>query len=483
MTVVQSVCAERLWPRPGSSMVVRDVQIDIDGDRIADIKDVSRSSNGLLVMPALTNAHDHGYGLRPMAFGCTDDALEPWIAGLRSRPRVDPYLEAAVAFARMARTGIGTTVHCHNSHNANMLIEEAADVCRAAEDVGIRVAFSCPIIDRNPWVYGGIDAIRARYSASEWNLVKEWQPRYATADEQLARVDAVAAAHQSDRFNVQYGPVGPQWCQDETLARIADASARTGRRVHMHLLETKRQRTWTDKIYSRGIVQFLDEVGFLSPRLTVAHGVWLTPDECALLAERGVTVAVNTTSNLRLRSGLAPVRTFYEHGTQFAIGLDGTALDDDQDALRDLRLTRLLHGGTDLASDIPTAAFLTAGFETGARAFDGNAAGAPLRVGGRADLLCLDYDAMSRDIIADSADETEVFVTRASARYVQNVVVGGRTIVEDGRLVSVDISELESELQKQADRHAATLLSDRDKINMHREHIRAFYGDQNPLDR
>ena len=53
------------------------------------------------------------------------------------------------------------------------------------------------------------------------------------------------------------------------------------------------------------------------------------------MAERGVTISVNTSANLRLRSGIAPVPAFLKHGTRFALGLDGTALDDDQDALRD----------------------------------------------------------------------------------------------------------------------------------------------------
>ncbi len=480
MSNPSSVLAGRFWPQPGGGPVQRDVEIRLGGGHIAAVTASTQTehSRGLLAMPAIVNAHDHGYGLRPMAFGCADDALEPWIAGLRARPRVDPYLEAAVAFGRMASAGIGATVHCHNSHNADALVEEAAEVARAAGDVGLRVAFSCPITDRNPWVYGGIDAIRPQYSEAEWKVVAHWQPIYAPAAEQLARVEAVAAAHHSDMFNVQYGPIGPQWCRDETLAMIADASAQTGRRVHMHLLETKRQRAWTDRTYPEGIVRHLDSIGFLSPRLTVAHGVWLTPDECALLAERGVTVSINTTSNLRLRSGLAPVKTFFAQGTRFALGLDGMAMDDDQDALRDLRLARLLHGGTGLTPDVPAEAFLTAAFANGGAALNGDPDARALREGARADLICLDYAAMSRDIIADSADETEVFMTRAGARYLRTLIVAGRVLVTDGRLVSVDLPDLENELRAQAERSAGALLAARDDVAMHREHIRTFYKTQ-----
>ena len=478
------VLAGRLWAEPGRGPVTRDAALHIaDGciERVASAAQTA-ASRRLLALPAVVNAHDHGYGLRPMAFGAADDALEVWIAGLRARPRIDPYLEAAVAFARMARAGIGTTVHCHNSHNADLLVEEAADVARAAKDVGLRVAFSCPIVDRNPWVYGGIEAIRSRYSASEWAAVSGWRPAYAPAAEQLARVEAVASAHHSDMFNVQYGPIGPQWCEDATLAGIAEASERTGRRVHMHLLESPRQREWTDRVYPDGIVRHLDSIGFLTPRLTVAHGVWLKEDECALLAERGVMVVVNTSSNLRLRSGLAPVPVFHREGLRFALGLDGMAFDEDQDALRDLRLAYRMHAGTALEPCVPARAFLEAAFRHGAAAFDGDVSRG-LVPGGRADFICLDYTAMSHDVLAESADELTVFMNRVHAGYLKTLCVAGRTIVEDGRLLSVDLAALEREMMEQASRGEAVLRRDRDATHMHREKVREFYRDEGCLDR
>lgn len=478
------VLAGRLWAEPGRGPVTRDAALHIADGSIERVESAAQTaaSSRLLALPAIVNAHDHGYGLRPMAFGAADDALEVWIAGLRARPRIDPYLEAAVAFARMAQAGIGTTVHCHNSHNADLLVDEAADVARAAKDVGLRVAFSCPIVDRNPWVYGGIEAIRSRYSASEWAAVSGWRPTYAPAAEQLARVEAVASAHHSDTFNVQYGPIGPQWCEDATLAGIAEASERTGRRVHMHLLESPRQREWTDRVYPEGIVRHLDSLGFLSPRLTVAHGVWLKEDECALLAERGVMVVVNTSSNLRLRSGLAPVPVFHREGVRFALGLDGMAFDEDQDALRDLRLAYHLHAGTGLEPRVPAQAFLQAAFRHGAVAFDGDETQGRLAPGSRGDFICLDYAAMSHDVLAESADELTVFMNRVHAGYLKTLCVAGRTIVEDGDLLSVDLAALEREMMEQANQGETTLRRDQPTIHMHREKVREFYRDVGKAD-
>ena len=145
---------ERLLTAPGRLPAARSVRLTFSDGRIAGIEETGRPCrDGRIALPAMVNAHDHGYGVRPPALGGADDALECWIASF-SRATIEPRLEAAVAFGRMALAGIGATVHCHNSLVADCLESEAAEVARAAADVGIRVAFSCPVRDRNPWVYG-----------------------------------------------------------------------------------------------------------------------------------------------------------------------------------------------------------------------------------------------------------------------------------------------------------------------------------------
>ena len=120
--------------------------------------------------------------------------------------------------------------------------------------------------------------------------------------------------------------------------RIAQASADTGRQVHMHLLETRYQREWADHAFPQGIVAYLRDIGLLGPRLTLAHCTWARPEELALIAESGACIAVNTGSNLGIRSGIAPLAQMLAAGCRVAMGLDGLALDEDDDALRELRL-------------------------------------------------------------------------------------------------------------------------------------------------
>jgi cytosine/adenosine deaminase-related metal-dependent hydrolase len=205
----------------------------------------------------------------------------------------------------------------------------------------------------------------------------------------LAMVERIATL-EHDLFHVQYGPIGAQWISDEALTALAQASAETGRRMHMHLLETQRQREWADGAYPGGLINFLDEIGFLSPRLTVAHGVWLTPRECELLAKRGVTLAVNLSSNLRLRSGLPPVQTFRNAGLCFGIGLDASSFDDDEDMLREIRLVWRNYRGFGDTDILDRRDVFDAALMHGRRTVVGHDGGGGLAVGAPADIMVLD---------------------------------------------------------------------------------------------
>ena len=486
---------DRLLAAPGRGPAERNVNLEIAGGRIAGISrsDRGRGSGGRLALPAMVNAHDHGYGLRPLALGGVDDALECWIVSL-IRPTAEPRLEAAVAFGRMALAGVGATVHCHNSLVADRLEAEADGVARAAADVGIRVAFSCPVRDRSPWVYGDQRALLPYLAAADRAAMEAaildgaaipdgaTIPGGIPATRQVEQVEAIAAAHESELFQVQYGPIGPQWCQDATLERIAAASAENDRRVHMHLLESSRQRQWLDATYRQGIVRFLDDVGLLSPRLTVAHGVHLTEEECALLAERGVTVAVNTSSNLRMRSGFAPLDRYMRHGLRFGFGLDGAAHDDDQDCFRDLRLAWRLHNGAGLDQALPPARLFEAAHAHGFRSIDGSDDYGAVVPGARADLVVLDYAAMCEDFLVADLDETDVLLTRATSRHVRELLVAGRKVVSDGALAGLDLPAAEGELMDRARRVAAITpgqLAGRQRL---REAVRACYADGRHLE-
>ena len=439
--------AGRVLSHPGRKSALAASSVSIEDGRISAVAPAASADDGLLMLPALVDAHDHGRGLRTLATGAVDQPLELWLPLLGQEPRVDPYLRAAVAFARNARSGIAAINHCHNPQRVSEIVEEAEAVARAARDVGIRVAFAVPLRDRNYIAYGSPAAIAAALGTEDFKALSDLMVRIPLVD-QLAWVDAIAA-FEHPLFHVQYGPVGPQWCSDPLLARIAEASARTGRRVHMHLFETLRQREWADAHYPGGLIRHLDAIGLLSERLTVAHGVWLRAEECELLAARDVTVSVNTSSNLRLGSGIAPVALFKSKGLAWAMGLDGMTFDDDEDGLRELRLLWYSQQGTGLSSPISRAELCDAVFATGRRTITPVTGGA-IEAGMAADLMLLDYRRMSVDVLDGAASELDVILTRGRKDYLRSLTVAGRTIVENGVVRSVDLSALESELMKQA---------------------------------
>jgi cytosine/adenosine deaminase-related metal-dependent hydrolase len=231
------------------------------------------------------------------------------------------------------------------------------------------------------------------------------------------------------------------------MAAIARDSAETGRHVHIHLLETRRQRDWADAAYPGGLLVFLDSIGLLGPRLTIAHAVWLRADERALLAARGVTVSVNASSNLRLRSGHAPMAAMRAAGLGCGIGMDGMSLDDDEDMLRELRLCWHMNAADDgPAPGLGAVDILDAGLRAGRLGITGEDGGGRLAIGAPADMMTLDFGEIARDCVHRDPDPVPLLVGRATRRHVRQVVVDGRTIVADGRCTGIDLAALEEGL-------------------------------------
>jgi len=461
------VVAERYCFLPGRDAVQRNVRLETGGGSVRPANGSDQGCDAGLVVASPVNAHDHGYGIRTLGFGCGDDALESWIANLRLRPRTDPYLEALVAFARLAKTGVGLTMHCHNSLNADQLVEEAGAVVRAAGDVGIRLALSCPLLDHDPWVYGGPDQLRDTVTADEWTLLQPLIPQYGSIGAQLQAIDEIATRHHGGLVDVQYGPIGPQWCSNALLEAIAQASESSGRRVHMHLLESPRQRRWLDERFPQGVVAYLDGIGFLSPRLAIAHGVQLRGDEIELLSERGVQLVSNPSANLRLRSGIAPLGEAAGHGLEVALGLDGTGFDDDQDLWREMRLMRMLHGGRRMQPDYEAAAVFRSSIETGRKVtgfVDSK------------DISLIDYDRLCDDFLFDDVELTEVLLTRMCARYASGLIVDGHWVLRDGQLVTVDFDAARQELLEQARADGPRLQNERKLAGLLHSAIHRHYA-------
>ncbi|RZM02022.1 MAG: hydrolase [Variovorax sp.] len=442
---------------PGAEPARADVRIRIAPDgRIATLDALGHAATGrrLLALPALANAHDHARTFRSATLGAFGQPLEGWLPFLGVVPGMDPYLCAATSFARSARHGVThLMVHYTRVQGGMPYVDEARAVARAAGDVGVRIGFAVSMRDRHGIGYADDAAVLAALRPGIRDAVAKRlaAPPVAPAA-QLALVDEVCAMVAEEghahHVTVQYGPTAVQWCSTPLLEAIARASADTGRPVHMHLLETRYQRDWADAAHPGGVVRFLDDIGLLSPRLTLAHCTWARPDELALLAERGVTLAVNTSSNLGLKSGIAPLPEMLRQGCRVAMGLDGLALDEDDDALRELRLAFALHRGWGYDTTMTPRQLWAFGAGHGPRSVAGAAARGQGRIapGEPADIVLLDWDALDDDALFADTDPLDLLLARAHGAHIARVLAGGRAIVEHGRVLGIDEPALKAEL-------------------------------------
>jgi cytosine/adenosine deaminase-related metal-dependent hydrolase len=425
-------------------------RITLDGERIAAVEPLADGApfDDLLVMPALANAHDHARPIRTSSIGGFGRPLETWLHRLRLFAPVDPYLATAASFGRAVLGGQGAAmVHYTGVQGLTDYVTEARDVARAAGDAGLRIAFAVAMRDQNPLVYGDSGPILDALSSEARSEVEQ---RYLSVPPlpvaaQMERVDVVAEAIGSPMVDVQYGPQGVQWATPALLAAIAEGSARTGRRVHIHLLETKYQRDYADRVFPQGIVRYLKDIGLLSPRLTLAHCTWARPDELDLIAEAGCTISINTSSNLALRSGIAPVAAMLKAGCKVGLGIDGQAFDEDDDIIREMRLVWSLHAGWGFDRDIEPARVLEAVLAAGHWTLNSPVTGR-IEPGAPADLLVLDRKALDSDAVMD-VEPIELLFARGTAAFLKESVVAGRTVVANGKPTGLDLAALHDELR------------------------------------
>ena len=404
------------------------------------------SAGRRFIIPALVNAHDHA---RPTAssFGAVNMPLESWIMRSAFGTPPDPYLAAASALARSARAGCGAMMLHYTRPSGTMgLVDEAKAIGRAANDVGIRMAFALAVRDQNPVVYGAGEPVLSQLKADDRKTIEDMfvRPGMSPRD-YIVLTEEIASAIAGPTIDVQFGPAGVQWCSKPLLEAIAERSALTGRRIHMHLLETIYQRGWADQAFPGGMVRYLKDIGLLSNRLTLAHCIHTTAEERELIAESGTRIVTNFSSNMHLHSGLAPIAAAHKCGCAIAVGVDGLALDEDDDVIREMRLVQMMHGGVGFERTWTRAEFFGLAVRNGR-----NATGAPgpgeLAPGAAADFAVLDLDRLDRDAIM-AVSPLELLFARGNASLVRDVIVAGKTIVRDGIVLGVDLPAVDQELR------------------------------------
>ena len=226
----------------------------------------------------------------------------------------------------------------------------------------------------------------------------------------------------------------------------------------VHVLETKLQRVFgEERLGGRSLVRHIHDLGHLSERMNVIHGIWLDERDLDLIAEFGAVVAHNPISNLRLGSGIMPFRRMRDRGIPIALGSDEAIADDSVDMWQVAKMAGLIHNITDDDYERwPTATeILDCLVHGGVRAMQTAQPRGRIAPGHQADLILIDLDSLPFTPLNDIARQ---LVYCGSAASVALTMVAGRVVARAGRPTLVDEAEIKREARALAqawDRDAA----------------------------
>ena len=393
-----------------------------------------------LLLPGWVNAHTHSMemwtrGLIPPL------PLELWLAELYAHPLQDLeqiYLAAALTAMETLLSG-GTAVVDHLVLLPGQELESLAAANRAYRDTGIR-AYVAPLLQDEPFEYsipGGrtLDPL-------VWPM--------PTAEVLGMLEAAVKQFHRpEERVEIGVAPTGTQLCTDALFDGCAELSDRYNLVRHGHLLESQAQVKLARQKYGTTAVEHLAKLGWLGPRTSLAHCVWLTDGDIDLMAETGTTVVHNPLSNLRLGSGIAPLLRYRERGVNVSFGCDGAASNDGQNMFEVLKVGSMLHNTTDFDYRhwiSPQEACRMAS-QGGAWGLNSRAFG-QVAVGQEADLVLYDLNDLS---LLPAADPLGQLVWGRPGNVVDSVWVRGQRVVADGKPTTFDLADLADRLRSYSD--------------------------------
>jgi cytosine/adenosine deaminase-related metal-dependent hydrolase len=237
-------------------------------------------------------------------------------------------------------------------------------------------------------------------------------------------------------------PSAPQRCSPELLEGIAALSRQHDLPVFTHVYETRPQAA-AARVQSTSLLDLLARAGLLNERLNLVHGVWLTDADIEMLAHAKARVVHNPISNLKLKSGVAPILDLHWAGIEVALGCDNYSCAETQNIFIAMRMLCLLPAVTSPEPHPIDAAFaLRAATLNGAKALGLDGKVGALKAGMAADLTILNLD-QPAFVPFNSAARQIVFAEAGGA--VESVFVAGRQVVRDYRLVTVDEVALAAE--------------------------------------
>jgi 5-methylthioadenosine/S-adenosylhomocysteine deaminase len=408
-------------------------------------------ANGKLLIPGLINSHTHGHG--SFAKGTGDrGSLELLLNGgpahTANRHHQDNYLATLLSAAEMVRKGC-TAAYDLTFEFPGPSREGLEAVGRAYADIGMRAVIAPMMADRTFYqaIPGLLDAIPERLRGAVEKVA------LAPYETMLRDCAEVLRTWPFDHGQIRpaLAPTIPLHCADEFISGCGALAREHGVGLHMHLAESKIQALSGIQRYGKTLTAHLDDLGFLGPDFTAAHAIWLDHDDIGRLADNGASVAHNPGSNMRLGSGLSPIRAMIERGINVGLGTDGCNSSDNQNMFEAMRLATFTSRiqTHDMAEWLSSAETVGMATEGAARALGFGDAIGRLAPGCKADVVFLDLANINFVPLNDPITQ---MVLCEDGSAVHSVMIDGRMVLEAGRFTTIDYGRLVSDVEAAVER-------------------------------
>lgn len=380
---------------------------------------------GKVVIPGLTDGHTHLF--QSLGRGLGDGmSLVPWLRHFMLPYSLNMNREMAVAAARLGalQAALSGTTMVVDNHYAPTDTETTLAVANAVEGVGIRGAIARGIFgEMNP----GAELMGVPADFFAW-----------TAQQEISITEeCMAERPPGSRVEIWPCPENIVYVTADLIERCAELAEENGVRWHMHCSEAHDEVGFFQAVHGDRPVSWLGSRGLLTHRTTLAHAIWLDPDEVAAMGDGGATAVHNPVSNQYLASGVLHLEPLLSAGANVALGSDGVAV-AGQDIFEAMKAGTLMHRVAHLDSTATTVEQFLELAALGGAAMTGVGGGA-LAVGRVADLVVLDIDKV-RHTPWNRPVASVVHSGRSSD--VEMVIVAGEVIVENGRSTLVDENEV-----------------------------------------
>jgi guanine deaminase len=325
--------------------------------------------------------------------------------------------------------------------------EEHLDaMLKAYDDAGIRCVFALQIVD-----VPGVKSIPF------WDEVvpADQQGALSGAVEPFTNIDLPTLVRElvksrrdaNPRITWALGPSSPERCSEALLSSLAEFSESDNLPVYTHIYESKAMTLIARQMHGKdggSLINYLKRVGLLSSQLSLAHSVWMSPQEIEMLGESGTNVVLNPVGNLKTRSGVAPIRSYMRQGVNVGLGCDNCSCSDAQNMFQSMKMFAALAAVCDPEPGPPTAAdAIRSATIGGARTAGLEGRIGALKPGMAADLSIIDLTDPS--FVPLNSVARQIVFTEAG-RAVETVIVDGRVVVRERKVTTVDERALREEV-------------------------------------